>query len=49
MNLDKKFNFRKYFKRNKILPIIISVFSIGFIVYIIVSVIGYYFTKYIFK
>jgi hypothetical protein len=49
MNLDKKFNFLKYFKRNKILSIIISVFSIGFIVYIMVSVIGYYLTKYIFK
>ena len=45
---EKKFNFLKYFSRNNLIPIAFSIFSIGFVGYVLISAIEHYLIKYIF-
>jgi len=49
MYKSKKFTFHKYFSnRNNIIPMALSVFSIIFVVYVLVGAIEHYLFKYIF-
>jgi hypothetical protein len=48
MSKTKKFNFRKHFNKNTIVPVVFSLFSIIFVSYILTSTVEYYLVKYIF-